>query len=239
MKNIIFIILLTCCTGINNVDEIIEKNLSLKQADISLSFDGLGLDAESFSNARVIADWDHLISDISAEIKINNIDNGSRLDFSSQYNELNSFTTSLPYANYIISIAQLIAPINALTFAAISDTINVNDTTGAIDMDVSTAQALILIDSDIVYPDSIPMRISGSAESNFYLRLGFWYMYVLEIPNDRKYTIKFYDNDLDLREFDIIGAQRETIYFINISGNEDINFNFNIDSLFTDTIIIG
>ena len=243
MKRILLLTLLfSCCTEIQPINQMIGKHTSDPMTEIKLGIDGLGITEHSFSNARQASDWVHIIAGIDAEVRIVNTDNGSRFDVVHPYNELNTFTQQLNFANYRIFVPQPFAPRQGLTFTADSDTVAVGAETNVIDMELGTAQCLVLIDSDQVCTDSIPRRTSGSPPFHeFSERLGFYYMYMLELEPDRLYRVEFCSANDGQKVFEIQGARRETIYFIDLAGNgaNSIGFNFDTDSLFTETVIIN
>ncbi len=236
MKRIIILLFLfSCCTELDPVDKLILKNVYFEQSDISLNINGLGITESSF--ARSADEWNHILSGIDAEVKITKFDDlggSQRFDSFHPYNTLNAYRTTLEYGKYLVSIPQPFSSSQGLTFRAISDTINVDASTTSIDMKANTAQCLILIVALLTCTDSIP-TIGGF---DFYLHEGFWYRYPLAIADSLKYVVDFCTAS-GPKQVDIVGARRETIYYINIGGGGDVNLNIGLDSLFTSTIIIN
>jgi hypothetical protein len=223
MKKLLLILLITGCT--NNCD----KEEINPIAEVRFSLDGFGIESHSF--ARTVDDWDHVLSDGVCFIESNKIGGGYQ-SLETTYSNIQNETMPLDFGYYYFFIAQNGTDLKGLTLEARSDTITVNDN-DVITMSLSTSQALLLIDTDIVCVDSIPTVSTAKlpmSSSN-----GFYYMYVPEVDTLNQYIINFC-SPKGPKEFNIVGAERETIYYISIDG---VTFNLPIDSLFTTKIITG
>ena len=225
MKKLVLILLFFGCS---NKPEVIQ------QVDIKIGINGLGITKHSF--ARTVDDWLHVLSPNDAEIRVIDHTSNTTKIFNHPFNQLNTFLLSLWVGSeYEIKIYPYAFDRQYLHFTGTSEQLLIDENTFEFPVDITSNQCLVLLDSD--FSCSPPKITSGNLNDDLFLTDGFYYTYLQETPDTLQYSFSLCSTVKGNGTLNLRGAQRETLYYIDLEGGGTVNLNLGVDNLFSNIIV--